>query len=239
MTAPAWLTAQPIAHRGFHDLNKTIWENTLSAFSRAIDAGFAIECDLHYAADGNPVVFHDDDLERLCGIKGDVRSKTVNELGMIAIGGTKDKIPSLRQLLRLAKGQVPLVLELKGREGDDDGFADSVLEALDGYDGPVALMSFDHWLLKDLKDLNCPRPVGLTAYGTKPEELAAHEQAMTLGLDFISFDVSELPNPFIAAQRAKGISVITWTVRDLAERDQTYQHADQMTFEGFDPRDQT
>ena len=232
-----WLTAQPIAHRGYHDMNRTVWENTLSAFSRAIDAGFGIECDLQYAADGNPVVFHDDDMERLCGVKGDVRAKTVNELGMFSIGGTKDKVPSLRQLLRLAKGQVPLVLELKGRKGDDDGFADSVLEALDGYEGPVALMSFDHWLLKDLKDLGCTRPVGLTAWGVKPEEQAAHAHAMQLGLDFISFYVAELPNAFITQQRANGIPVITWTVRDLAARAHTYAHADQITFEGFDPRD--
>ncbi len=41
-----WLTERPIAHRGYHDLNRAVWENTLSAFARAADAGFAIECDL-------------------------------------------------------------------------------------------------------------------------------------------------------------------------------------------------
>jgi glycerophosphoryl diester phosphodiesterase len=40
-----------------------------------------------------PVVFHDHDLERLCGIKGDVRERTSAELGMLAVGGTSDKIP--------------------------------------------------------------------------------------------------------------------------------------------------
>ena len=59
----SWLISRPIAHRGYHDMNKTIWENTPSAFQRAIDAGYAIECDVHIAADGVPVVFHDDDLE--------------------------------------------------------------------------------------------------------------------------------------------------------------------------------
>ena len=57
-------------------------------------------------------------------------------------------MPTLGQLLRLVKGRVPLVLELKGRKGDDEGFADAVLEALEGYEGHVALMSFDHWLLQ-------------------------------------------------------------------------------------------
>jgi glycerophosphoryl diester phosphodiesterase len=236
MSLADFITAQPVAHRGFHDMNKSVWENTISAFSRAIDAGFAIECDLQYAADGNPIVFHDDDMERLCGIKGDVREKTAGELAMFSVGGTQDKIPSLRQLLRLAKGKVPLVLELKGRKGDDDGFADSVLEALDGYEGPVALMSFDHWLLKDLKDLGCTYPVGLTAWGTTQKDFEAHGAAMDYGLDFISYCVEHLPNPFITAQRAKGIPVITWTVRTDAARAHTFAEADQMTFEGFDPR---
>lgn len=237
MTDLSWLTAQPIAHRGFHDRNKTVWENTLSAFSRAIEAGFAIECDLQYASDGVPVVFHDDDMERLCGIKGEVRAKTSGELKLLSVGATADKIPTLRQLLDLTKGRVPLVLELKGRGADDEGFAEDVLEVLKGYQGPVALMSFDAHLLKDLKSQDCPYPVGLTAEGIKPEDFAAHEKAMKLGLDFISYAVAHLPNSFITAERARGIPVITWTVRDEPMRAQTFEHADQMTFEGFDPRE--
>ncbi|HTO31990.1 MAG TPA: glycerophosphodiester phosphodiesterase [Pararhizobium sp.] len=233
----SWLTAQPIAHRGYHDLNHTIWENTLSAFSRAADNGFAIECDLQYTADSVPVVFHDDDMLRLCGIKGDIREKTAGELGMVAIGGTADKVPTLGQLLRLVKGRVPIVLELKGRRGDDEGFADAVLETLESYDGPVALMSFDHWLLKDLKALNAPYPVGLTAGGINPEEFAVHEEAMQLGLDFISYFYRDLPNSFITKQQSVGRAIITWTVRDQDAVERTFKYADQMTFEGFDPNE--
>ncbi len=236
MTSASWLKDQPIAHRGYHDLNQKVWENTLSAFSRAIEAGFAIECDLHYASDGVPVVFHDEDLERLCNLKGDVRERTSQELGLIAIGGTSDKIPTLKKMLDLVKGQVPLVIELKGREADDTGFVETVLEVLEGYEGKVALMSFDHWLLRDLKELNAPYPLGLTAGGIQPEELAMHEKAMALGLDFISYYYADLPNPFITAEREKGTVIITWTVHDEEGRKQTFENADQMTFEGFDPR---
>ncbi len=236
MTNAAWIKELPVAHRGYHDLNNTVWENTLSAFSRAVEAGFAIECDLHYASDGVPIIFHDEDLERLCNLKGDVRERTSGELGLIAIGGTKDKVPTLKQLLNLVQGKVPLVLELKGREADDEGFAESVLEVLEGYEGNVALMSFDHWLLKDLKELGAPYPVGLTANGNTAEEYATHEKAMELGLDFISYYYADLPNSFISRQRDKGIPVITWTVRDEDARKRTFDNADQMTFEGFDPR---
>ena len=236
MSKLAWLTERPVAHRGYHDMNKEVWENTLSAFSRAIDAGFAIECDLHYASDSVPVVFHDDDLQRVCNLPGQLRDRTSAELGLLSIGGTKDKIPTLKQLLRLCDGKVPLVLELKGREGDDEGFAEAVLDVLEGYKGHVALMSFDHWLLKDLKALEAPYPVGLTAEGNKPETFFQHDEAMQLGLDFISYFYGHLPNPFITAQRQRGIPVITWTVRDEAARKHTFANADQMTFEGFDPR---
>ena len=236
MTNAAWIKDLPVAHRGYHDLNTLIWENTLSAFSRAVEAGFAIECDLHYASDGVPVIFHDEDLQRLCNLNGDIRDRTSRELGLIAVGGTSDKVPTLRQLLDLTKGKVPLLLELKGREADDEGFAEAVLEVLQGYEGKVALMSFDHWLLRDLKALGAPYPLGLTANGNTPEDFKLHAKAMELGLDFISYYYDDLPNAFISGERKKSIPVITWTVRDEAARKHSFEHADQITFEGFDPR---
>ncbi|MCA1492810.1 glycerophosphodiester phosphodiesterase [Ensifer sp. NBAIM29] len=237
MKDTSFLKTQPIAHRGYHDMNREVWENTLSAFARAVEAGFAIECDLQYTADSIPVVFHDDDLRRLCGLKGDIRAKTAGELGLLSVGGTADKVPTLSQLLRLVAGRVPLVLELKGRKGDDEGFAAAVLDTLEGYKGPVALMSFDHWLLKDLRALDAPYPLGLTAEGSRPETFFVHEEAMQLGLDFISYFYGDLPNPFITKERTLGCTVITWTVRDRRAQEHTFAHADQMTFEGFDPRE--
>ena len=88
MTNADWIKDVPVAHRGYHDLNRLVWENTLSAFSRAVEAGFAIECDLHYASDGVPIIFHDEDLQRLCNLNGDIRERTSRELGLIAVGGT-------------------------------------------------------------------------------------------------------------------------------------------------------
>lgn len=238
MTSADWIKERPVAHRGYHDMNNQVWENTLSAFSRAVDAGFAIECDIQLSSDSVPMVFHDHDLQRLCGLKGEVRERTAAELGMLSIGGTADRIPTLKQMLALVKGRVPLVIELKGISAEeDDGLAEAVLDVLEGYDGKVALMSFDHWLLKDLKSLDCPYPVGLTAEGADPERFFAHDEAMQLELDFVSYCAPHLPNSFVTALREKGIPVITWTVRDEIMREHTYKYADQMTFEGFDPRE--
>ena len=232
-----WIKDIPVAHRGYHDMNREIWENTLTAFSRAIEAGFAIECDIQLSSDSVPMVFHDHDLQRLCNMNGEVRERTAGELRMLSIGGTNDKIPTLRQMLDLVKGRVPLVIELKGINAEqDDGFVEAVLEVLEGYEGKVALMSFDYHLLRALKVAECPWPIGLTAEGVKPENFAAHREAMDLGLDFTSYCVAHLPNDFVADLREKGAPVITWTVRDEIMRAQTYKYADQMTFEGFDPR---
>ncbi len=237
MSQVDWIKDLPVAHRGYHDMNREIWENTLSAFSRAIEAGFAIECDIQLSSDSVPMVFHDHDLQRLCGIAGEVRERTAGELRLLSIGGTADKIPTLRQMLDLVKGKVPLVIELKGINAEqDDGFVEAVLEVLEGYEGKVALMSFDYHLLRALKIAGCPWPVGLTAEGVKPESLAAHQEAMDLGLDFTSYCIVHLPNDFVTGLREKGTPVITWTVRDEIMRAQTYKYADQMTFEGFDPR---
>src|SRR4029079_19525304 len=85
-----WLTARPIAHRGYHDLRRGRPENTLAAFDAAIEARYAIECDLHISADGVPVVFHDDTLERLTGISGHVRDLTAAELRELRVAGTEE-----------------------------------------------------------------------------------------------------------------------------------------------------
>ena len=80
MTDLSWLTARPVAHRGFHDMNKTRWENTLSAFTAAAERGYAIECDVHLSSDGVPVIIHDDDLKRLTGEDGFVWQRSAAEL---------------------------------------------------------------------------------------------------------------------------------------------------------------
>ncbi|TPW33020.1 glycerophosphodiester phosphodiesterase [Martelella alba] len=231
-----FLTAQPIAHRGYHDMNKAVWENSLPAFKRAIDAGFAIECDLHLSADGIPMVFHDDDLKRLCGLDLVPENETAERLATIKIGTTDATIPSFTDLLALTDGRVPLVVELKTAPSHNPLFATAVLDCLAGYKGPVALMSFDAQLLRDLKSAGAPRPLGLTAMGDTEEAFDAHRKAVSIGLDFVSYYYDHLPNAFISGLKADGKTIITWTVRDERARDITFANADQMTFEGFDPR---
>ena len=82
---PGWLTARPIAHRGLHDRAAGVIENSPSAALAAIDKGFAIECDVQLSADGEAVVFHDFELDRLTGEAGRVRDRSAAELAALAI----------------------------------------------------------------------------------------------------------------------------------------------------------
>ena len=231
-----WLTARPIAHRGLHDGNVGCWENTRTAFERAIAHGFAIECDVHLAADGVPVVIHDDALGRLTGQDGYVWQRSAAELGALRVGSTADRVPTLAEVIELVAGRVPLVVELKGVPGHDDGFVGAVGRLLRAYSGPAAIMSFDHWLIRRFRFDAPGVPAGLTAWGETEALIEAHFAMLAHDLAFVSYDVTALPNRFVSFVRQRlGMPVITWTVRDEAAVARTASHADQMTFEGFLP----
>jgi len=236
MAKLSWLTRRPIAHRGLHDMNKRVWENTLSAFRRAMDKNFAIECDVHLSSDRVPVIIHDGDLKRLTGEDGFVWQRTGAELQALRVGGTKDHLPLLGELLDLVRGKVPLVIEVKGIAGHDDGLVEAVGAQLGNYKGKAAVMSFDHWLIRDFKRYMPDVPVGLTAYGKDNAPIEAHFAMLAHGLDFTSYAAGDLPNPFVSFVRERlKMPVITWTIRDKPAVDLTFKYADQMTFEGFDP----
>ncbi len=236
MAELAWLTERPIAHRGYHDMNNRVWENTLSAFARAVEHGYAIECDVHLSSDGVPVVFHDDTLTRLTGTDGYIWQRTAAEMAALRIGGTADRAPRLAEMLELVAGRVPLVIELKGIPGHDDGLVQAVARELEGYRGKAAIMSFDHWLIRDFRRDAPGIPAGLTAWGEKEHEIEAHFSMLAHGIDFVSYGIAHLPNRFISFVRERlNMPVITWTVRDETAVQATFAHADQMTFEGFQP----
>ncbi|MBC2885068.1 glycerophosphodiester phosphodiesterase [Ochrobactrum sp. CM-21-5] len=237
MSSIDWLKKRPIAHRGLHDLNKDRWENTLSAFDAAAKAGFAIECDVHLTKDGGVVVFHDDDLQRLAGREGRICELTTMEATALHVGGTADHVPTLRQMLDLVDGRVPVVIELKGIEGRDDGLVAAVAKELTSYAGEAAIMSFDHHLIRRFKTDAPGIPGGLTAEGTRTEDFERHFSMLAHDLSFVSYNVHHLPNPFVTFVRDRLlIPVISWTVRDKEMQKHSDLNVDQITFEGFDPQ---
>lgn len=236
MQDTAWLTSRPIAHRGFHDMNRQRWENTLAAFLAAAERGYAVECDVHLAADGVPIVFHDEDLRRLTGREGKVWQHTAAELAALTIGSTAERIPSLADVLDSVGGRVPVIVELKGIAGQDEGLVQRVLDCIGDYPGEIALMSFDHWIIRDLGGAAGDTPIGLTAQGRSTTDMEAHFSMLAHGISFASYCVDDLPNPFVSFMRDRlSLPVISWTVRNEAGVERTFRYADQMTFEGFSP----
>lgn len=252
MSAPAWLIARPIAHRGLHARENGIIENTLPAAQAAIDHGFSIECDLQTTADGEAIVFHDFALERLTTERGEVAEKTVGYLSGLTLKDTRDRMPTLAALLEVIGGRTPLIIEIKSRFDGDWRLAERVAAVLAEYEGPVAIKSFDPHIIAHLRDNadrlgTRARPLGLVAEARyddhKPplplatrENLAAFLHYPQTRPDFLSWRVDNLPHaiPFLLRTQLD-TPVIAWTVRREEQRALAAQWADQIVFEGFVP----
>ena len=212
-----WLTERPIAHRGYHDLALGRAENSMSAFAAAVEAGYAIECDVQVSKSGEPVVFHDPTLARMTGVEGKVRDYSPGQLAELRLAKTRDGIHTLKEHLDLVAGQVPVVIELKGVEGADAGFVEGVAETLQGYDGQACVMSFDHWICDQFRTLMPDVPRGLTAEGGD-ETHDTHSQAMEkFDLQFVSYSLEHLPCQFVKQARENTIPVISWTIKSPAD----------------------
>lgn len=112
---PAWATLRQFryAHRGLHDREQGIPENSLAAFRRAVEQGFGAELDVHLTKDGRLAVIHDDSLLRTAGADVKASELTAAELGQYRLEGTDEKIPFLEEVLPLFEGKAPLIVELK------------------------------------------------------------------------------------------------------------------------------
>jgi glycerophosphoryl diester phosphodiesterase len=243
-----WLKARPIAHRGLHDRSKGVIENTASAALAAIEAGFAIECDVQLSGDGEAMVFHDFTLERLTKAQGKLSATGAEALGEVEMRGTRDRIMRLADWLALVKGRAPVVIEVKSAFTGDLQLTRRVVDVMRGYDGPFALKSFDPIVIETLREIAPAIPRGIIAmnayeYPDYAGLSAAEKHALANLLhfertkpDFLSWYVRDLPSaaPFLCRNEL-GLPVMTWTVRTEEERKLASAHADQMVFEGFRP----
>ena len=231
----AWLGEQDYAHRGLH--GGGVPENSLAAFSAAIERGLGIELDVQRSIDGQPIVFHDETLERLTAEAGPVAKRSAAQLGAIALGGTQETIPSLRQALMLVAGRVPVLIEIKSdRDVRIAALCLAVRRVLEGYTGQHAVMSFDprvsRWYFT-----HSPHTVrGLVVTEGEDRALIGKlRRRMALWHarpDFLAYDIRDLPSRFAARQRERGLPVVTWTVRSAEHRERSMDHADADIAEG-------
>jgi glycerophosphoryl diester phosphodiesterase len=250
MSTPSWLVAKPIAHRGLHDKANGVIENTISAAKAAIARGFPIECDLQLTADGEVIVFHDFELDRLTGDKGLVVERKLADLTAIDITGSTaaDKIPSFRQFLDAIDGQVPLVIEIKSKFNGDMALTKRACEILKDYRGPFVIKSFDPEIVAALRTLAPDVTRGIIGelhYASKNDSFMSPELRNRLANllhfeesqpQFVSWKVSDVQSAAPYLCRVLGnLPLMTWTVRNPEDRALAEKHADQMVFEGFLP----
>ncbi|TNE68160.1 MAG: phosphodiesterase [Rhodobacteraceae bacterium] len=246
---PAFFKA-PIAHRALHDGNRTRAENNMKAIESAIAGGFGIEIDLQLSSDGEAMVFHDYSLHRLTEGSGPFAQRNVTELTELRFKTGEVGVPTLEQVLDAVAGQVPLLIEVKDQDGAMGPkvglLEEAAARALAGYQGPVALMSFNPYSVAKLAEL-CPEiPRGLTtsAWSRNGDKMVPESRRAELreipdyhrvDACFISHQWDDLSSPRVAELKSTGAHILCWTIKSPEAEVQARQIAENITFEGYLP----
>ena len=236
----AWIGQWTYAHCGFH--KPGVPENSLAAFAGAIVAGYGIECDIQRSRDGEAMLLHDWELERLTGMTGPIAAHSAEELAQIAYLDSEHKIARLSDLLELVAGQVPVLIEIKSHARYNVAkTCRAGRTALEGYPGPYAVMSFDPRVARWFRAHTPRTRVGLvvkeTADGSTPHSWQRHLAFWTARPDFVAYDIRALPNRFASDLRARGFPLPSWTVDTPHKLERALEYADAPIAEsnGFPP----
>jgi glycerophosphoryl diester phosphodiesterase len=247
---PKAFVTHPLAHRGLHDIERGIPENTRAAVRAAVDAGYGIEIDVQPSADGQAMVFHDEDLMRLTGETGETAARTAADLSRLRVLGSEETIPTLPEILGIVGGKVPLLVEIKDQHGALGPVAGqleaAVADALRTYAGPVAVMSFNPHSVATMARLAPGTPRGLTTAAYDEAEWKAVPAARRshlrdiadyaeAGASFISHEAADLDRPRVAQLKADGAAVLCWTIRSPKAEARARTVAQNITFEGYRP----
>lgn len=203
---------QIIAHRGGAAVAP---ENTMAAFKRGIaDGADWLELDVQENADGVVVIQHDRDFMRVAGVNLEVWKATNADLTHMDVGSSFDpafldqRVPTLRQVLELARGRAGLFIELK-YYGHDRNLEAKVVDLVEATDmvSDIVIMS----LLYDgvLKTAEL-RPTW--AYGVL--NAVAIGDLTRLDVDFLALTAKAASYRTIRSAHRRGMKVYAWTVDD-------------------------
>ncbi len=234
------------AHRGLHGRKKSgepvLPENSYSAIKRAADLGYGIEFDVHLTKDNVPVVFHDDTLNRVCGVKGYLRDYTFEELRRFRLLGTDEKIPSFEEVLKAVDGRVPLIIEYKV-EKNANRLCSICDRILSNYKGHYCIESFHplavRWYRKHRP--NIVRGQLSEDFTRKKLRLSYFLLSHLIGYcyaapDFVAYNCkhrNELSR--ILCRKLYHSLSVAWTVRSQEELERVSKSFDLFIFEGFVP----
>lgn len=166
-----------IGHRGAAGLAP---ENTLAAFQAGVAAGAdGVELDVQRTRDGHLVVFHDDDLQRLAGVRGSVVTSTLDQLRELDVGRhfalrfLGESIPTLDQVVEALPSTTLINLEAKRFTMGNDGLEAAIIQAIHHHNllGRCLVSSFNPLILWRISRMDRTIPLGLL-----------YEPGMSLGL---------------------------------------------------------
>lgn len=237
------------AHRGLHNKEKGIPENSMAAFKLAAANGFGAELDVHLMKDGKLAVIHDASLLRTAGADVLIEDLTAEELENYRLEGTEQRIPLLEDVLPLFVDRAPLIVELKAERGNAEALAAAACKVLGKYKAEYCVESFDPrclmWLWQNRPDV---------IRGQLSEDFTAHGDAQHLpgGVrwiltnlllnvrtrpDFIAYRFEDRAN--LSLRLCRGfyrVQEASWTVRDRETMEKAEAAGNLVIFENFDPR---
>lgn len=247
---PGWdkLEGVRFAHRGLHDMERGIPENSMAAFRAAVDHGFGAELDVHLMTDGNLAVVHDSNLSRVCGVDVCVEDLTAAELPGYPLMGTGETIPLLEDVLELFEGKTPLIIELKVERGNYNDLTDRTMKALQGWRGTYCVESFHPAALLRLREKYPEVLRGQLSQNflrdSEVSDLSLPGRFVLTNLlttavtrpDFIAYKHQDRNNLSLRLMRKLyGVHEAGWTVRDEGTLEELEQEGVAPIFEQFVP----
>lgn len=238
MKAMQWLKEMKIAHRGLHDENTP--ENSLSAIQKAIDHGYAIECDIQASLEGIPMVFHDASLKRMTGLDAMIYHIPQEELSQLSLKEKNDKIPSLLEVLNFVDGAVPLLIEIKS-ESPVVSLTHEVISLLKDYNGDFAIHSFDPKIVRLLKK-EAPQMIrgqiacffeDVPMFYLKKWALKHMVYNLFNQPDFVTYAIEDAPNKMLDKYKRKR-PIIGYTAKQKKAYLEALKYFDNAVFEGFE-----
>jgi glycerophosphoryl diester phosphodiesterase len=237
----AWLTTRPIAHRGLHDEAEGRPENSLAAFEHATSHGVPFEFDVQLTSDGHPVVLHDADVAAIAGTADHVHELDARAVSRLRLSADQP-VPTLDQVLAAVDGRVPIVVDVRRWAlGHSPGLERAVADRLAGYRGPAVTQSFDPFSVRKLRRLLPGLGVGQASGSLKSvgRLIRAVGRSMATNVltrpDFLTYELTELPDPFVAFWRNDDRPVVAYTAHSDEEEAKARQLADGFFFSGYLP----
>jgi glycerophosphoryl diester phosphodiesterase len=231
-----------IAHRGLHSLTENTPENSLPAFKQAVELGYPIEIDIHLTLDGQIVVFHDDTLDRMCGVSGRVEEKTLPELKALRLGNTNYEIPTLEECLQTVNGKVPLLIEFKCVSLKCAPLCKKADEILRGYSGSYLIQSFYptvlRWYKKHRRDVCRGQLAESFKNASFEKKMSGNMLFNFLGRpDFVSYKHTDAKNISRCFVTKLGAYPVGWTFQSQDELNKNGKYFNTYIFEQFLPKE--